>query len=301
MKTKNFVLVVMLILMSGLFIHGQDLADNEGTGMPGDNFSLEGALDLFVNAENLEAFEKALNEKDNNITNLDLNEDGETDYIKIISQMSEDVHIFTLQVPVSENENQDIATIFLEKTGKEAAHIQIVGDEDIFGEEIIIEPSSEEKDEEVKKNQNVTNRTNDVVVVNVWQWPSVRYIYSPRYRPYVSPWRWRHYPVWWKPWRPLGWNVWRPLKVKHYRPKFRTVHFHRSVKAHGVYRTTRVRSTTVQTRYAPARANYKVTQTKTTVKGPRGNKVTKKTTKVQGNKGSVKTQKTKVKRSRKGG
>ncbi len=48
-----------------------------------------------------------------------------------------------LQAIVSQNESQDIAVIELEKTGENNAVLQIVGDEDIYGEETIVEPSEE--------------------------------------------------------------------------------------------------------------------------------------------------------------
>ncbi len=49
-------------------------------------------------------------------------------------------HVFVLQVSVSATENQDIAVIEIEKTGTETAIIQIIGDEDIYGEQVIVEP-----------------------------------------------------------------------------------------------------------------------------------------------------------------
>jgi len=52
----------------------------DSTGLPGDNFSLAGALELFKNATSLESFEKMINEESNKVNNLDLNGDGEIDY-----------------------------------------------------------------------------------------------------------------------------------------------------------------------------------------------------------------------------
>ena len=56
----------------------------DSTGWPGDHFSLEGALELFKKAESPEQFEKSLNSSDNYVNNLDLNEDGDTDYIRVV-------------------------------------------------------------------------------------------------------------------------------------------------------------------------------------------------------------------------
>ena len=137
--------------------------------------------------------------------------------IPAIDKMDKDVHAFVLQVPVSEKESQDIAVIELEKTGDAEAMLQIIGDADIYGEQTIVEPS-EEGDEEME-NQNKGADTEYLssmkaaVVVNVWVWPSVRYVYRPGYVVWVSPWRWKVYPGWWRPWRPLAWRCFSSLKM----------------------------------------------------------------------------------------
>ncbi|MEY3420116.1 MAG: hypothetical protein RIR48_396, partial [Bacteroidota bacterium] len=211
---KNIFSILTLLLLS-LCIQAQD--DENSTGLPGDHFSLEGALELFKNATSPEDFEKQLNSENNHVNNLDLNGDGDIDYVKVISKVDKDIHLFILQVPVSATENQDIAVIEVEKTGKEEAILQIIGDEDIFGEEIIVEPSDgTDVEEEDGGKGPMYNREDAIVVVNVWGWPTVRYIYAPAYRPWVSPWRWSLYPTWWRPWRPLTWSVWHPFRINHY-------------------------------------------------------------------------------------
>ena len=295
---KTFLPIIIFVLMA-FQLFSQD-SDVEQTGLPGDNFSLEGALELFKKSASPEDFEKALNTADNHVNNMDLNDDGEIDYITVLGRKDKDVHIFVLQIPVSESEKQDIAVIEIEKTGDENAILQIVGDEEIFGEEIIVEPTdgNDEQTEEVKRGPAGVNYT--ALVVNVWAWPSVRFVYAPGYTPWVSPWRWRNYPIWWKPWRPLGWAVWHPFRVRHYHPTIRVTHTHRVVHAHRIYKPVRVTSTTVRVKHEGARANFKVSKSKTKVSGPRGNSVTKKSTTVRGPKGNVRGQKTTVKRSRKG-
>jgi hypothetical protein len=293
---RNFNFLFAILFTLPLFAQNE-----EATGLPGDQFSLEGALELFKNAASPEEFETLLNKKENEVNNLDVNGDDETDYVKVISKKDGDAQILILQVSVSENENQDIAVINIEKTGREDAIIQIIGDEDIYGEEVIVEPSDGTEESVEDNGSGPSWRSNNAfIVVNVWNWPSVRFIYGPTYRPWISPWRWRVYPNWWRPWRPLTWSVWHPLRVKHYRPTVRVVHTHRVVKARNIYKPVRVTSTTVRSRHASAHANYKVRKTTTTVKGPRGNAVTKKSTTVKGPRGNVKAQKTTVKKSRRG-
>ncbi|HMU45971.1 MAG TPA: hypothetical protein PKC72_06360 [Chitinophagaceae bacterium] len=276
--------------------------DSDSTGVPGDNFDLQGALEMFKKAGSPEEFEKMINTESNNVNNLDLNGDGEIDYVKVIDKMDKDVHAFVLQVPVSETESQDIAVIELEKTGDESAMIQIVGDEEIYGEQVIVEPDSD-GDNALINGWNQGNisgpaaslEPNKGIIVNVWLWPSVRFVYAPLYRPWISPWRWRHYPIWWRPWRPFAWHVWHPRCVVYHRA-FVIVPTHRVVRAHKVYYPYRTTSVTVRTRHATAIGNYRVTRTRTTVTGPRGRKATKTTTTVTGKRGKVKATKTKVRR-----
>jgi hypothetical protein len=294
-------LLTLVFLSFTLASTAQNKSGVDSTGLPGDNFSLQGALAMFKKAASPEEFEKLINTEDNGVNNLDLNEDGETDYVRVIDKADNDVHAFVLQVAISEKESQDIAVIELEKTGDQQADIQIVGDEDLYGEEVVVEPGDDgnalfinENEETVTGGPYISEATPGVIV-NVWFWPSVRFIYGPVYRPYVSAWRWHYYPTWWRPWRPLGWHAFRP-RFYHYHPAFVVVHTNRIVRAHRLYAPARVTSVTVRTRHATAVNNYRVTRTKTTVTGPRGNKVSRSTTTVRGKHGNVKAKKTRVRR-----
>lgn len=261
----------------------------DSTGLPGDNFSLEGALAMFKKAGSPEEFEKLINSDDNKVNNLDLNGDGEIDYIRVIDKTENGAHAFILQSVVSETENQDIAVIELEQTGKDEAVLQIVGDEDIYGEQVIVEPAPE-------KNQ-VQSRSDANVVVNVWAWPSVRYVYAPSYVLWVSPWGWRARPVWYHPWRPVRYHVFYPYRAP-YRNHFVIVHNHRVVHAHRVYTPYRTTSVTVRTRNQASVTRYRTTRTVSPSPGNKQVKATRKTTTVQGKRGKA-TRSTKVVKKRK--
>ena len=270
---KQLLLIIVCFVAATINVNAQQ----DSTGMPGDNFSLQGALEMFKQASSPEEFEKLINSADKNVNNLDLNEDGEIDYIKVIDRTENNVHAFVLQATVSETESQDIAVIELEKTGDTTAVLQIVGDEDIFGEQIIVEASDE--GDEVADDNNGLGRGPSAgfiepyrIVVNVFYWPSVRFVYRPAYVPWVSPWRWRHYPGWWRPWRPLAWHVFHPRRL-HYHRHSTVVRTHRVVMAHRVYAPHRVASFTVRTRTTVVRNNYRVNRTtrRTEVNGRRGN------------------------------
>lgn len=286
---KNLILTLSLILALSPWMKGQS---DEPTGLPGDQFSLEGALEMFKKASSPEDFEKMLNQDDNHVNNLDLNDDGEVDYIRVIDNMDGDAHALVLQVVVSATENQDIAVIEIEKSGKESAMLQIIGDEDIFGESTIIEPGDGSEDaNKIKKGPSLNDFDEDIVVVNVWLWPSVRYVYAPVYRPWVSPFRWAFYPTWYRPWRPLAWSVYHPFRVR-YHAGYVVAPMHRMTVAHRVYSPVRVTSVTVRTRNHTAVNNYRVNRTKTNINTSKGNKemhATKTTTSVTGKRGNTAT------------
>lgn len=298
MKTFRLLLSLLLLAFTFPVAYSQNESGQDSTGLPGDNFSLQGALYLFQNATSPEDFEKQLNTESNKVNNLDLNGDNEIDYIRVIDKSDKKSHALILQVPISSSESQDIAVIELEKTGDTTAILQIIGDEDIYGEEVIVEPGS--GDEEMGGNKGGSPLAEygiamPAIIVNVWYWPSVRFVYAPVYRPWVSPWHWRSYPVWWRPWRPLGWHVWHPFHIRYHR-SYAIVHTHRVVRAHKIYTPVRTHSVVVRNRHANVVGNYRVAHTRTTVTGPRGHTTTVKRTTVKGPKGHVKASKTTVRR-----
>lgn len=264
--SKHFFILSLFLLPS--FLSAQNTTEQDATGFPGDHFSLEGALELFKKATSLENFEELLNKEENSVNNLDLNEDGEIDYIRVVDNMEGDVHAIVLQVPISSKESQDVAAIEIERQGDEEAILQIIGDEDVYGSEIIVEPF----DIETKDDGRGPSVTVDRIVFNVFFWPSVRYIYRPGYRVYVSPFHWGVYPRWWKPWRPHPWRTYHARTVV-FRPHYRVATTHRVVKAHRIYTPKRKTSTVVRTRTDTHRtavnkkAGVKKTTTTTTVKG----------------------------------
>lgn len=307
MKRKNGfkMLGLVAVLLWGIgTVHAQTAAQ-DSTGLPGDNFSLEGALEMFQKAGSPEEFEKMLNSQENNVNNLDLNEDGEADYIKVIDKRDGDVHALILQDAVSENENQDIAVIELEKTGNDQAVLQIIGDEDIYGEERIVEPADNANaQKQTRVADDAAPRTHATVVVNVWAWPAVRYMYAPRYVVWASPWAWHRRPIWWRPWRPVRYPVFYTYRVP-YRPRYVVVHTHRVVHAARVYRPVRTTSVTVATRHQASVTRYRADRTTqrksvTVTKGNKQVKATRRTTTVEGKRGRTKATRTttRVRRTR---
>ena len=244
MKISALLPVVALVMSGWVESFGQELEPE----VPGDQFSLEGALELFKRSESPEEFEKLLNSPDAKVNNLDLNGDGYIDYIRVHDRYEGNVHAFILQAVISDREVQDVAVIELEKLANGKAVLQIVGDEDVYGVETIIEPTREVR--------TYAGTTSTRTVVNVWTWPSVQYVYSPYYAGWVSPWGWHRRPVWWHTWRPVAYvhyhPIWRPYR-HHYVP----CHTRRVVYAHELYRPYRTTSVVVHDRHHRALSHYR--------------------------------------------
>lgn len=237
---------LFFLMVGGIAVMGQQDRQN----VPGDDFSLEGALELFKKSASPEEFERLLNSSDSKVNNLDLNRDREIDYIRVIDRNESNVHLFILQAVVSDTESQDVAVIELEKLANGKAVLQITGDEDVYGMETIIEPT-----QEVRVNAGTTTQRS---VVNVWAWPSVQYVYSPYYTVWSSPWHWHMRPIWWSSWRPVTYyeyySYWHP-----YRSYYSHCHTHRVVYAQHIYRPYRRSSPVYFNKHHTQIAHYRST------------------------------------------
>jgi len=239
---KKIVTVLLVVLgITSAFSQEDNRPENTG-----DDFSLEGALELFKNSNSLEEFEKNLNQENNQVNNLDLDGDGQTDYINVEDIKENNSHMIVMSTYLDETEKQDIALIAIEKTSEGNAVLQIMGDEDLFPKNTIVEPSSEEKGavQQLKAESKVAVVDNSAPNVNVWAWPSVRYLYAPSYVVWVSPYRWRAYPIWWRPWRPVAHPVFYGYGVR-YRPHYHYVSVRRVTAVRSVYYPRRHSSTLV--------------------------------------------------------
>lgn len=245
-------LLLSLIVALALPARAQD-ASADSTGLPGDNFSLQGALDLFKNAKELESFEKSLNTEDQKVNNLDLDGNGDVDYIRVVDHKSGDAHAIVMQVALSKEEFQDVAVIELEKNGDASAMVQIRGAEELYGADVMVEPFEEQDaGTQPQKGPASPELVRVRVWVNVWSWPCVTWIYGPSFVIWDSPWYWGYYPPYWHPWRPMGWRAWyrwhRP-----YRAWYRPARVCTVVNAHAVYHPRAVHSPRIRTATAPVR------------------------------------------------
>lgn len=181
--------------------------NNEGLGMPGDNLNLSAVLDVFQQSKTLEAFEAALNSNNFKINNLDLNNDGKVDYIKVQDYQDGNLHSIILQTDINNSELQDLAVIYVDKQNNGNVDIQIVGDEDLYGKNYVIDIDDEEGTPNPGYQGNTGYDDNDYNSYSpASNWGIIMYMYTPSYNPWFSPWHWGYYPSNWYGWSPFFWN-----------------------------------------------------------------------------------------------
>lgn len=247
MKTQIFYLISALMITMSSALKAQDWPE-EYLGLPGDNLNLYAVMNLFQQSETLEGFERELNNPEHMINNLDLNRDGYVDYIMVYNYVDGNIHHIALRVALNEHELQDVAVFIVEKLRSGAVHIQLIGDETLYGPNYIIEPAYAETPNPgytgVVSKQQVKTRGNVSVVrttyYEVASWPVIVYIYRPAYVVWRSPWRWSYYPVYWHSWTPHYWHFYYGYHYNwysHYYAHFRPCRQPRNVHYHTVYQT----------------------------------------------------------------
>jgi len=261
MKTTTKICALFFILISISAAGYSQTQTPDSLGLPGDNLNLYGVLDLFKQSNSVEEFEQKLNTPDNKINNLDLNHDGQTDYLRVKDYGENGLHSLVIQDPITGTESQDVAIIEIEQQGSNNVHVQIVGDEDLYGKNYIIEPQDQQQTQQAPPqqtqqapvnsndtydqgtpppqqttviNNNYYNQGSAPVMMNVWGWPSIQFMYGPSYVYWNSPWYWGYYPHWWRPWRPMGyyayWNGMYGYRAYHQR-----VYINRIVACQSIY------------------------------------------------------------------
>jgi len=88
--------------------------------------------DLARKSKNAADFEKQLNTTSNKINNLDLNDDGKVDYIKVTEYGKGNKRGFSLTTDVGKGKEQEIATIEFVKSG-EKVDMYVNGNSSLYG------------------------------------------------------------------------------------------------------------------------------------------------------------------------
>jgi len=173
--------------------------DTTALGLAGDNLDLYAVLDLFQKSKTIEEFEKSLNDDKLKINNLDLNLDKKIDFIKVVTTQKDSSYTFILRDDISKTESQDVAVILLDKEKGGKVSLQIVGDEELYGKDYVIEPkgnSSITANPGYTGDNPVTVNVPATTTVVVQSAPIVQYVYSPAYVPYYPPYYYGFYPPW---------------------------------------------------------------------------------------------------------
>lgn len=176
-KILGSLLIVLFIVSTNLYAEDVTTVEAKDSDIS-DNLDLEAVASIFGESKDLEEFEKKLNDPETQISNLDLNEDGEVDYLRVMETSKGDTHLISIQAVIGKDQYQDVATIDVEKKGKDETQVQVVGDVYMYGPGYIVEP--------------------------VYVRPPVIFVFfwGPLYHPWHSPFYWGYYPRYYRPWRP---------------------------------------------------------------------------------------------------
>ena len=171
-----------------------------------ENLDLKTVATLFGQSKDLEEFEKNLNDPKSALSNLDLNGDGDVDYLRVIETADDRRHLVVIQAILAKDIYQDVASIYVEKDEAEQVTIQVVGDEYIYGTNYIIEPVYIYRP-----------------VIYDWFW-------GPSWVCWHSPYYWDYWPGWWHPYHCIAHHLYwdHCYAYHHHHPicTYRTAHHH---------------------------------------------------------------------------
>ena len=178
MKTRLFTSVIgSLLLAIPTFAQDKTTVTANSSDIS-DNLDLKAVASIFGDASNLEDFERRINDPKSQISNLDLNNDNQVDYLRVVESVEGRAHIVVIQAVLEKDVFQDVATVEIEKDSNNRVQIQVVGDVYMYGNNYIYEPIY----------------VHTPVIYNTF-WVN-------HYRPYCSSWYWGYYPSYYSYWSP---------------------------------------------------------------------------------------------------
>ena len=170
MKTKSISLIVVMMLATISMSAQKRITVEVPTDDISKNLDLKAVATAFGESKSLEEFEQRLNDNDSKISNLDLNNDGEIDYLRVVEKIDNNVHNIVVQAVLSKDNYQDVATVKVEKDQENNTKVEIAGDPTLYGENYIIEP------------------------VYLYTPPFYSYLWASGYYGWHSPYYWGYYP-----------------------------------------------------------------------------------------------------------
>lgn len=206
MKKKMWSLAILVLVAGGLSAQKKVTVEIQDDSI-NQNLDLKAVAIAFGESKTLEEFEEKLNDDDAKISNLDLNKDGEADYLRVIDRGENNVHNIVIQDVVGKDDFKDIATVRVEKNGDNKAVVEITGDRDMYGEGYVLQP--------------------EYLYV-----PAIfTVLWTPGYVRWSSPYYWEHYPSRFHHRPILAPRAYRTHIVYHY--SNRTHHTYRSYSSGG--------------------------------------------------------------------
>ncbi|MDD3078716.1 MAG: hypothetical protein PHH37_06395 [Paludibacter sp.] len=179
------------------------------------SLDLKAVASIFGESSDLEDFERRLNDYDNQISNLDLNGDGEIDYLRVVETSDNNTHLIVIQAVLDVDVYQDVATIVVDRDEYSRTTVRVVGDPYIYGANYIIQPY-------------------------YYSTPLfVRWFWSHNYTRWYSPYYWGHYPVYYRYRRPVSINIYMTNINTHinYRNRYRHNSYYRNDHVTNLYKS----------------------------------------------------------------
>jgi hypothetical protein len=225
-----------LCLRSGLFFalvssliswgHAQDrvIVVSSPPGLE-SGLDLQAVAEAFKDAKDLASFEQMLNNPASGLNNLDLNQDGQVDFLRILEEEAEQGKVIVIQAVLGENTYSDVAYIDVQRDDKGEYRVQVRGEPELYREPVYYVPATVE-----------VNRS--PIVVN---------LFDPYYERYHSPYSWGYYPSWYVSFSTVRYGFYRarvqyhyPSRWFHYSPSPCVVNYRRDAhRYHKPYRPAR--------------------------------------------------------------
>jgi hypothetical protein len=248
MKTTLFTLCFLFVGMTSSIAQDRTTVRANSIDIS-DNLDLRAVAHIFGEAADLEDFERRLNDPSNPISNLDLNNDNQVDYLRVIEVVENGTHLIIVQSVLGRDVFQDVATVEVERDRNNNVQVQVVGDVFMYGTNYIYEPIYIHR---------------PILFNSFW---------VNTYRPYCSPWFWGYYPTYY-----YAWNPWPIFRYRNHVNVFvnvnntcHYVNYRRSSRAIAMHQTRRANSYEVQyptrsfsTRNRGVNNRHELTQTRAT-------------------------------------
>jgi len=188
-------MVASLLISSVATMYAKDNVTVEATSEDiSDGLDLKAVANLFGEVKDLNEFEEKLNSEKLHLCNLDLNGDGQVDYLRVVEvEEGGDRHLVLIQAVLAKDIYQDIASIYVEHKSDNSVAVQVIGDTYIYGKNYVIEPVYIYRP-----------------VIYDWFW-------GPGWVCYTSPWYWGYWPGWYAPYPCWGYHTYvTHIHVYHY-------------------------------------------------------------------------------------